>query len=74
MTRADNLSGARGHSVPPGFWPIDARYPHVTVAGCSLHCARCGEEGRAPLPRAAGYGAVVTAFLAEHKGCHRGAA
>ncbi len=52
---------------PAGHWPIDARYPHVTVAGCSLHCGRCGTEGRAPSPRDPGYDEAVLLFLAEHK-------
>lgn len=57
---------------PAGFWPIDVRHPHVTVAGSSLHCAGCGEEGRAPLPRAGGYTAIVESFLAAHRRCAGG--
>ena len=76
MTRPDTMSGARGHHVrarvfrtPAGHWPIDVRYPWATVAGCSLHCARCGQEGQAPLPRAQGYGAAVEAWATLHRRC-----
>lgn len=55
--------------APAGHWPIDARRPWATVAGCSLACAACGAEGRAPLPRDAGYSAAVEAWAAEHRLC-----
>jgi hypothetical protein len=66
------VKAGRARRSPPGHWPIDARYPHVTVAGCSLHCAGCGTEGRAPLPRAPGYAAAVQAFLEAHKSLPEG--
>jgi hypothetical protein len=57
---------------PAGYYPIDVRYPSVTVAGSCLHCARCGHEGRAPSPRDEGYNAAVHAFLVEHRLCGTG--
>ena len=55
--------------TPAGHWPIDARYPWATIAGSSLHCADCGAEGKAPLPREAGYSQAVESFLLQHRGC-----
>ena len=54
---------------PAGYWPIDVRFPWATVAGSSLHCSRCGQESRAPLPKAEGYSAAVERFLQEHRRC-----
>ena len=55
--------------VLAGHYAINERWPWATVAGCSLHCTRCGAEGRAPLPRdgQATYNAAVEGFLAEHR-------
>ena len=63
MTRA----AAPAYRAPAGFWPIDARWSHATVAGSSLHCAGCGTTGHAPLPKEPGYSAAVETFLQEHK-------
>ena len=62
MTRAAAVA-----RPPAGHWPIDARWPHATVAGSSLHCAGCGTTGQAPLPKEPGYSAAVEFFLQEHK-------
>ncbi len=55
--------------TPAGFWPINQLWPWATVAGCVLHCSRCGQEGRAPSPRDPGYDAAVEGFLGQHKAC-----
>jgi hypothetical protein len=55
--------------APAGHWPIDARWPWITVAGSSLACAGCQQEGRAPLPQALGYNEAVEGFLAQHRAC-----
>lgn len=55
--------------IPAGHFPINVLFPHVVVAGCSLVCGHCAATGRAPLPRAAGYGAALEAWLAEHRDC-----
>lgn len=59
-----------------GHWPIDARYPWASVAGCSLHCSACGATGAAPLPRAgeAVYNAALAAWLQRHRDCGLGEA
>jgi hypothetical protein len=59
-----------GHRTPAGHWPLDARYPHVVVAGCSLACTACGARASAPLPRdVAAYNAAAARFLEAHKRC-----
>ena len=60
----------RSRRTPAGHWPINELYPWATVAGCSLHCARCGQEAQAPLPEgSAGYSEAVEAFLRAHRRC-----
>ena len=54
---------------PAGFFPVNALAPWVTMAGSGLHCAHCGAEARAPLPRAPGYGEAVERFLSLHRDC-----
>lgn len=61
-------NGVRART-PAGHYAVHAFYPWVTSAGTGLHCARCGVSARAPLPKAADYGAVVEGFVAEHKHC-----
>jgi hypothetical protein len=57
-----------------GFYPIDARFRWVSIAGCAMHCSRCGADGRAPSPREVhAYNAAAEGFLAAHKHCQEAA-
>jgi hypothetical protein len=65
--RSSRRTGHAGFRSPARHWPVDARYPWATVAGCSLYCERCGQEGRAPSPKDGGDNAALEAWLDQHR-------